>query len=208
MKQEIDQINQYLNESESVVVEAAHIYADREPGQEQQTGALLAARISAGLKPGVVRTLLIDDYNVNGKSLDVKAYLSWLADFGYNPDHVFMESDLVSDAHELIKELKEKIPSKKLWAPRNDPWKQNHGLAFWTKHDKVFLVTSQNRPSCPVLDTALYFRKRKLGGEALTILPETYLPQQRAVKAIMEKLERQVPIVNLYFGPNGRIVTA
>lgn len=208
MQKEIEKINGYLESRESVVVEAAHIYADKQPAEEQLTSALLASGVSAGLKARIVRTLLIDDYNVVEKTLNTKSYLDWLSDHGYVPDHVFMESDLVSDARELVKELKDRIPPKKFWIPKNDFRKQNHELAFWTRERKVFVVTRENRPSCPLLDAALYLRKSRLAAASLTVLPERYAPEQRATGAILEKLDRSLPIVNLYFSSKGRRIVA
>lgn len=198
-EQLLDQLAEYTQRANSVVVEAAHIYANKQPGLEQQKGAYLASKVCSGLTIPVTRILLIDDFNVSARSLDTKDYLAWLADQGYAPDEVVMESDLIPSAQELLKEIKEIVPAKKLSAPRYDPWQVNGALGLWTPVGKVPLLTAGGRPSCALLDASFYLIKSKKGSVSFTILPYEYSPQQAATFAILSRINRFVPVVNLYF---------
>ncbi len=202
MKEIIQNIQEYIGSANAVVLEAAHIYADKQPHLEQQKGAVLATAVNAGLGIPTIRTLLIDDYNITEKTLDINAYLVWLTDHGYAPDEVIMESDLVPAAHELLEEIKDRVPAKKLSTSKHDPWQSNGALGLWTPVGKVPLLTSVGRPSCALLDASLYLRKSQLAQACLTILPQEYSSQQIATHAILKRINKSVPVVNLYFNSN------
>jgi hypothetical protein len=203
MKELMQSIQTYMGTSNSVVLEAAHIYADKQPNCEQQKGAVLAAAVYSGVGIPAIRTLLIDDYNVSEKTLDINAYLVWLTDHGYAPDEVIMETDLVPAAHELLEEIRDTVPAKKLSTPKYDPWQKNGALGLWTSVGKVSLLTTGGRPSCALLDAALYLRKSQLAPICLTVLPQEYSTQQVATHAILKRISKSVPVVNLYFNPAG-----
>ena len=201
----IEQVLQKIAEhtqSGPVVVEAAHIYADKKPGLEQQKGAQIAAQLCEGLNVPSIRMLLIDDFNVTTRSLDTNEYLSWLSDQGYIPDEIVMESELVPAAMRLLQELKDTVPAKKLVVPKYDPWQRSRALGLWTRVGKVPLLTTGGRPSCALLDASFYLQKSQKGLVSLTVLPQEYSPQQAATMAILERVNKPVPVVNLYFQPN------
>lgn len=195
----LDELVGYSQDAGSMVVEAAHIYANKQPGLEQQKGVYLASKVCSGLTIPVTRILFIDDFNVSARSLDTKDYLAWLADQGYTPDEVVMESDLVPSAQELLKEIKDVVPAKKLSVPRHGPWQVNGALGLWTPVGKVPLLTAGGRPSCALLDASFYLIKSKKGSVSFTILPHEYSPQQDATLAILRRINKFVPVVNLYF---------
>lgn len=196
MKAEIEEINQYLGGAESVIIEAAHIYADKQPGGEQKVGAQIAAQISAGLNAMTRRVLLIDDYNIGQKTLDIDAYVAAVSGWGFIPDDLFMESDLVTEAPFLVDRIRNRKSTKlKNW--------EGSGVRFWTPHGIVGLIKPDGRPTCPALDALLYEKKATLGSACVTVLPIEYSTQQQATQSVMGKAGISIPIANLYFDQRG-----
>lgn len=201
MKEQIEQVNRFLGGAETVVIEAAHIYADQEPGDEQKIGAQIAAQISAGLEARARKALLIDNLNVAKSTLSKEAYLAQLKAWGFIPDDVFMETDLVAGVTEaggLIDVIKQRRLVKV---------KNGEGLTkrFWDQDQEkmIGLVKKDGIPTCPALDALLYKRKSSLGQACVTILPGTYADQQIATQSIMKKAGISVPIANLFFNQTG-----
>lgn len=198
---EIEEINKFIDGAETVVVEAAHIYADKEPGDEQRIAAQIAAQVSVGLAARARKALLIDNLNVAQNTLNKDAYLAQLSAWGFIPDDVFMETDLVSGVTEsggLIDTIRQRRLVK---------IKNGEGLTkrFWNqdKGEMLTLVKKDGTPTCPALDALLYKRKSSLGSACVTILPLSYADQQTATQTIMQKAGISIPVANLYFDPTG-----
>lgn len=200
MKEEIDQINQYFQGADTVVVEAAHIYADKEPGEEQKIGAQIAAQISAGLAARARKALLIDNLNIAQNILDKDAYLSQLKAWGFEPDDVFMEKDMVEGVLEeggLIDKIKENKSAK---------IKNGDGLTkrIWTPDGMIGLVKPNGIPTCAALDAVFSYRKSLIGQGCVTILPESYIDQQKTTQEILTKAGISISIANLFFNQKTR----
>lgn len=199
MKQEIDQLNEYFQGSETVIVEAAHIYADKQPGDEQRIGAQIAAQISASLNARVRNALLIDNLNVAQSILDKDEYLTQLSSWGFVPDSVFMEKDMVPGVigtGGLVDQINEQKTAK---------IKNGEGLTkrFWTPEGMVLLVKPNGIPTCAALDASFYKQKSSLAQACLTILPDGYQDQQKTTQTIMQKAGILIPVANLYFDQKG-----
>lgn len=201
MKEHIEQINDFLEGAETVVVEAAHIYADKEPGDEQRISAEIGTQISAGLSPRVRKLLLIDDLNITQNTLNQPDYLILLKEWGFIPDEVFLEKDMVPGVIgpdgilEKIKQAKSaKIKNgegqtKRFWAPNPDRM--------------IKLVKADGIPTCAALDSVFSRQKSTMAQGAVTILPENYMDQQRETQTIMQRAGIVLPTANIYFSPTG-----
>lgn len=202
MKAEIlKEIAEYTKDANIVVVEAAHIYTDQTPSEEQSAGVLVAGTILEAISPPVRRLLFIDDFHPTESTLDIKAYQEWLVNLGYPVDQTLFESVLVSDAHQLLAKIKEVVPKKKLSYPKNDVWQSSPSIGLWTPRGKISLITGQGDPSCSLLDASLYLKKAEMGEIALTVLPQCYLPQQLDTIALLAKAGHVLPIINVFFDP-------
>lgn len=196
MKQDKEKINSHLNGASSVVLEAAHIYADKTPGDEQRIGAEIASELSESFHATVRKALLIDDFNITAKTLDTGFYLEQLKSWGFSPDDVFMESDLVPAAPDLVNRIKALKSAKvKNWDGR--------GSRIWSPNGMVGLIKPDGRPTCPALDALLYEKKSRLAQAAVTVLPLSYADQQIATQTVMEKAGISIPIVNVFFDAKG-----
>lgn len=87
---------QALTKANSILLEVAHIHADRLPGEEQWecvrfTKALIKQLNKGGFKGKIDMMTMIDEYHVMNR-LDYKKYLQDLEKRGVNVDEVVMES--------------------------------------------------------------------------------------------------------------------
>lgn len=202
MKTEIlKEIAEYTKGANIVVVEAAHIYTDQNPSEEQSGGAIVARALLEAISSPTQRMLFIDDFHPTEPTLDISAYQGWLANLGYPVDQTLFESALVPDAHLLLAKIKEIVPKKKLSYPKNDGWQSSPAIGLWTPRGKVSLITHQGDPSCSLLDASLYLKKAEMGEVALTVLPQCYLPQQLDTLALLAKVGHASPIINVFFDP-------
>ncbi len=208
MKKELlNQISEYTNATGSVVIEAAHIYADQQVGKEQVIGAVLAAEIVACITRPIHRMLLIDDIHTKDNSLDLAEYRSFLTHNGFDIDELVLESVLNSQAYDLLRQIKEVIPKKKLWQPKNDFY-ESMALGMWTRNGKVSLLDADHKPSCHLLDAAFYIDKAKKASLAITVLPSQYIPQQQKTLSILERINMNFNILNVFFDQsNPEIIT-
>lgn len=201
LEEVIKKVQEHTAVASLVVVEAAHIYADQQPCAEQAVSASIAAEIGFNLGKPMHRMLLVDDYHPMAKTLELDSYIDWLSGQGYSTDEVIMESSLVQDAQELLEQIKQSVPKKKIALSKGDGWKPSLGLGLWTRMGKIPLLTSYGRPSCELLDAALYLKKSQLSETCLTILPNHYISEQSRTQAILGSIGHRISLVNIYFDP-------
>jgi len=204
MKEVLQNLIEYTQSAETVVVEAAHIYADKEPGQEQKGGSVVASEVLCALNKPTHKILLIDDIHVANSTIDLASYSQWLVKQGFMVDEVVMESTLIPDAHQLLGKIKEVVSPKKLVAARKEVGELNGFLGLWTEAGKVPLLTSGGQPTCNLLDAAFYIRKAQLGETCVTILPKpdgqnNYIKQQLQTLAVLRRVRPDISVVNIFF---------
>lgn len=169
-----------------VIVEAGHIYMDKEPDKEHEVAAEIAARISASLaKHGhvVIKQLFVDNYNPNPEnfSLDVKSYVDFLESKGFKPDIVTYESWLETPAKNLLAALK----------THHD----KEGGNIFLADDSGIKLQVEDRPTCSLLDSALYIAKLSMCEMTITVLPRKYKAQQKSVFSILSRLGYARPLI-------------
>lgn len=199
MKETLQHIKEYTVAAEIVVIEAAHIYADKESGCEQKASALLAAEVLSALDKSHHKTLLIDDIHIINSTLDVEFYKTWLEQLGYPIDEVVMESTLIPDAHQLLNRIKATVPPKKLAIPKREAWESNGSIGLWTPAGKAKLTETNGAPSCVLLDAAFYLKKAQQGQVSVTILPNTYQDQQLQTLSVLKKVNPDIAVINIFY---------
>lgn len=202
MKETLQHIREYTAAAEIVVIEAAHIYADKEPGCEQEASALLAAEVLSALDKSHHKMLLIDDIHIANSTLDVAFYKSWLEQQGYPIDEVVMESTLIPDAHQLLNTIKATVPPKKLSTPKREAWESIGSIGLWTQAGKAKLTETNGAPSCVLLDAAFYLKKAQQGQASVTILPNSYQEQQLQTLSVLKKVNPDISVINIFYDPN------
>lgn len=209
MKERLQNLIEYTESAEMVVLEAAHIYADKEPGTEQQVSSLVASEVLSILNKPSHKILLIDDIHVTNPTFDLEFYQQWLTEQGYSIDEAVMESDLIPEAHQLLCKVKETVPSKKLALAKRSgwEWESNRSVGLWTEAGKVPLLTSSGQPTCNLLDAAFYIKKAQIGKTCITILPKPdeqsdYIKQQLQTLAVLRRVRSDISVVNIFFNPN------
>lgn len=200
MKEIYKDIDKYIKPEDKVALEAAHIYMDQKPTEEQKNGASIGYEL-AQCFPRSRKLLMIDDLNVTSQSLDTAQYLEWLKGFGFSPDEVFMESNLVDSGISLLQRIKETVKKKKLAIKTPLAGSEAQPIGLRTALGRVPLITEKGRLSCALLDAAFYLRKAQTTYVSLTILPESYAPQQQATFEVLKAAGEHLRIVNVFFDP-------
>jgi hypothetical protein len=181
----------------SAIVEAGHFYANNPITTEELYGLDIGGQVTQKLQDIgliIIPCILVDNYNA--PDIYSQQNLSQLAESGYNTDWVFWEREVVPDAEELL----EKLAS-------GNKTKSKKGKTY-LKEGFSLLVDDKGTYSCSLLDAGLYVNKYYLsGGMCLTILPETFKPQQETTKRILKAAEYNIPIMNIYYGKDPEKVT-
>jgi len=89
-------------------IEFAHIYSDERFGQEHKASLAvleLVLKVIQGAGQSYSLNLLIDEYHPNNKDLDVKSFINKLAESGFKPDYLYLESELHKDISVFISSL-------------------------------------------------------------------------------------------------------
>lgn len=197
MKEELlEKMLKYTKSAENVVVEASHIYADQEPNGEHSAGAIVASKVLQRVYSSAQRLLFIDDFHPQRFLLNVDSYHAWLASYGFVVDQTVFESELVPEARLLRAIIEEAVPKKVSYSKDN-----SSSVGLWTPRGKVPLITQDGKPSCYLLDAALYIKKAGIGDLAITILPESYLDQQLKTLAVLRRVGHSSQIINMFFDP-------
>jgi len=182
----------HKNKPCSICVEAAHIYMDEKPNKSHRISAQIGADISTQLKKDgyiVIKQLFIDDYNPVAKNfiLDIDNYLELISSWGFSPDIITFEKLLESPANNLL---------AKITTQNNLIY---HEKKVYLEKKKACLVDN-NRPTCNLLDTALYIAKLSMFEMVITILPKIFKGQQKKVQKILKILGySSIPIFNIYY---------
>lgn len=186
--------------TKKIVIEAGHIKAKVNPGNEQEQGVNIVVNMLESIPNSTHKTLLVDDRTTQLKSGDLTNYIKWLTDHGYKPDTVFLESELFKPAFELHHELRDRYPHDFLMhmATRG---RRSRGEGIRTDAGLASLLTLSGEPSVELMDAALYLEKERLGDMSLTVLPEQYIDQQKKTLALLDKAQRRVPVAHVFFRP-------
>lgn len=173
----------------SIVVEAGHFYANREPDAEVETGTLLGVGVLGFLGQIGAETstmVFVDDLVNKPEELSgspnqvfIQAGLNMIANLGFKPKSIVYESQLIAKGGKIISQLertnktkvhKDRLMLKKGWVP----------------------LTGKNGdstiPSCQTLDAALYEQKISEHGGAITVLERSYAQQQHQTKLVLEAM--------------------
>lgn len=175
----------------SVCVEAAHIYMDEVPGDEHDFSASLGAQLAKELELAdclVTKMLFVDNINPNPLefTLDVNRYRDRLQQKGFAPDIVALEAALELSARNLLESLESSDIHRK-----DDQVFLNH---------RNILLMDHNRPSCCLLDAAMYVAKLSIFELVITVLQGKYRSQQKKVRKILRALGyTHLPVINVYF---------
>ena len=170
----------------TVIVEAAHIYTNETPGEDHQLSAQVGSTMSnllGLLGYPMQRWLFIDNYNPHFQEkpivLDEGEYCKQLQAWGFFPDHVVYEQDLVPAAKDVLAHLVAQGHAYKHPLTGNFLLQKGNINLYEPKRDHV---------KCALLDACLYLEKVKQSGCSITILEEQYVPQQKATMTILKKL--------------------
>ncbi|MFP4424587.1 MAG: hypothetical protein ACLFP2_05165 [Candidatus Woesearchaeota archaeon] len=165
----------------SIIVEAGHIYTNEIPTVEQYEGAkqgTILSEILEFLGFQTAKWLFIDDYNPLFQDkpiqLDIPDYCNSLSKFGFAPDKIVYESDLVDHAEDILSYLQ-----KNCYAGVH-----NNGKTILNK-GKVLLYDPENE-KCSLLDACLYLQKLEEADSCVTVLDKQYASQQKGT--ILKKL--------------------
>lgn len=111
-------LSKHLINAKRIVVEAAHLHADRNPSQTQfdtiaLKNILVKKLISSGFDGKIENVLMIDDYHVVNR-LDYNNYLERLKVVKFIPDFIILESSPIirEIAVEILKRLEAIVPEK------------------------------------------------------------------------------------------------
>lgn len=92
-------------------IEYAHIYIDRQPGQEHLKSISVLKRIKSEIEresKSYVTSIMIDDYNPEKSLLNVSKFIRLLARHKAKPDFIIFESKLVKSKNLLLSLMKRK----------------------------------------------------------------------------------------------------
>jgi hypothetical protein len=181
----------------AAVVEAGHFYANNPITTEELQGLTIGIQATQKLKDMglvVIPCTLVDNYNA--PDIYSQQNLSQLKNDGYSTDWVFWEKEVVADAEELLGKLSD-----------GNKIKQKKGKTY-LKEGFSLLVDDTGKYSCSLLDAGLYVNKFFLsGGICVTVLPETFKPQQETTKKILKAAAYNIPIMNIYYAQDSKKVS-
>lgn len=199
-----EKITEYLerNNPRSVCVEAGHVYMNEKPNETHSRLASIGAEISKQINQkgcNVSKILFVDNYNPspNDFCLDLPEYIRHLSDCDFAPDIITFEADLVIPSQNIIQALGSKIRHS-----------ADDGNTYLNK-DRILC---RGKPTCNLLDTALYVAKLSIFELAITVLPkyinnkDTYIKQQEKVRRILEAIGYSRPsIINVFLSDDGNM---
>lgn len=187
------------NGPRSVCVEAGHVYMNEYPSEMHRKLASVGADISIQISQSgcnVSKVLFVDDYNPSHSDfcLDLPKYIKVLSEEGFAPDIVTFEANLVAPAKNIIRELNGRVV-------------HNADGNSYLNSDRILCG---GRPTCNLLDAALYVAKLSIFELAITVLPKyikdnnTYIHQQKKVKRILKEIGYKDPsIINVFLSNDG-----
>ncbi|MBT3298288.1 hypothetical protein HN385_05160 [archaeon] len=168
-----------------MIVESGHIYTNEHPNINHQVSATWGKLLSNYLTLFGAETekwLFIDDYNPQFEEklqeLDINDYVNSLSQWGFAPDKVVYESDLVEHAKEVIKYLQ-----KHYYAGQNQ-----NGKIILHKGKIILYDPTNDKYMCSLLDACLYSQKLEQAEGCITILDKQYASQQKGTLTILKKI--------------------
>jgi hypothetical protein len=180
----------------SIIVEAGHIYTNEHPALEHQVGATWGNMLSNYLAlfgAETTKWLFIDNYNPQfeekPQELKIPDYINLLSQWGFAPDKVVYEADLVEHAKEIVAYL------------------QKHGYASEHHNGKTVLHKGKillydpklEKYMCSLLDACLYLQKLEQADGCITVLDQQYSSQQKGTFSILKKLGADVTTIFPFF---------
>ena len=169
-----------------IIIESGHIYTHESPSLEHKVSASLGSFLSGYFSlfgASVEKWLFIDNYNpqFEGRTqvLDTVGYLASLSGWGFGPDVVFNEADLVPQAKEVLDYLE-----KEGYAGKHP-----NGKTVLFKGGVLLYSPEEDRYMCSLLDACLYLEKLKKADSCITVLESQYSSQQKGTLAILKKLD-------------------
>lgn len=133
-------------------------------------------------------------------------------DSGFRPFVQFKESELESPARDLVTDIQERVAVSEHYGLSSDRRKIKYKEQG--KVQSVTLLGKNNEPfdpdypSCEILDLILYRKRLLLAPVVVTVLPESYKPQQERVKKLFEILGEKPAVVVVYFNGEGAVTEA
>ena len=190
--------------NQKVIIEASHIYLNKQFSNEQKIGANLASELEKSLPSSakVENMLFVDDYNVEQTTLDLPSYISTISKEGFAPQTIIRESEMIDQAKEIVKTLDEKgLIKERTLQDGTDVIefidKENNKLVRLTQEERN---GEECKYSCSLLDTVAYTKKFEKADVAVTVLPKSYEEQQIKTKQILKALGYDPSrVVNIYF---------
>src|SRR3989338_4556088 len=135
------------NEKKSkLIVESGHIYTNEQPNFEE--------------KP---------------QDLDIVAYISLLPSWGFAPDKIVYEADLVNNAKEIVDHLQK----------HGDAGPHHNGRIILNKGKILLYDPGNGKYMCALLDACLYMQKLEHADGCVTILDQQYAAQQKGTFTIL-----------------------
>ena len=179
-----------------IIVEAGHIYTNEHPTSEHQVGATWGNLLSSYLAlfgAETAKWLFIDNYNPQfeekPRDLDIADYVSLLSQWGFAPDKVVYEADLVEHAKEVVTYLQK----------QGYAGEYHNGKTVLHK-EKILLYDPENEKyMCSLLDACLYLKKLEQADGCITILNQQYASQQKGTLTILKKLGADTTTVFPFF---------
>lgn len=141
-------------------IEYAHIYSDEEFGQEHRDSLAvleLVLEVIRGAGQSYNLNLLIDEYHPDINNLDINSFVNKLANKGFSPDYLYMESELHKDIHLFISSLtRDKyIEDYEKYLKKKDKSPCSYLIASWYLKrlgvlpiDNLQKVTETTKPFC------------------------------------------------------------
>ncbi len=169
----------------TMIVEAGHIYTNEQPALEHQVGATWGNLLSSYLMlfgAETAKWLFIDNYNpsIEGKPqiLDETRYVEKLTTWGFVPDKIVYEADLVSEAKEVVKHLQQ----------QGYAGPHHNGRIVLYKGNVLLHDPQSDKYMCALLDACLYMQKLKQADGCITVLDQQYATQQKGTITILKRM--------------------
>ena len=185
-----------------IIIEAGHIYTNEQPSLEHQISAFWGSFLSKYFKEWGVETenwLFVDDYNPKFESkpflLDESGYKWQLKKWGFHPDEVIHEMELVGQAKDALELL-----------VKND-YAGEYGGKIVLRKDTILLYDSKtDKFMCSLLDACLYLQKLKEADGCITVLDQQYKAQQKGAITILKKLKANTSVIFPFFYSTSKAV--
>ena len=180
----------------SIIVEAGHIYTNEHQTLEHQVGATWGNLLSSYLAlfgAEIENWLFIDNYNPpfeeKPQDLNIGDYISSLSQWGFAPDKVVYEADLVEHAKEVITYLQK----------QGHAGEHHNGKTVLHKGKILLYDPESEKYMCSLLDACLYLQKLEQADGCITVLDQQYTSQQKGTLTILKKLGTDTTTVFPFF---------